>query len=104
MLSAHRTPFILSLIPNLFFTLALALSTDIWILLVARLLQGLSTAIVTTFGYTLLTEMVKREYLGRAMGYTNMAFTLGLLLGPVVGGLLYDYCGYFEVYLPAFAL
>ena len=104
MLSARRTPFILSLILNFFFTLALALSTDIWMLLVARLLQGLSTAIVTTFGSTLLTEVVEREYLGRAMGYTNMAFTLGLLLGPVVGGLLYDYCGYFQVYLPAFAL
>lgn len=104
MLSARRTPFILSLILNLLFTLALALSTNIWMLLVARLLQGLSTAIVTTFGYALLTEVVEREHLGRAMGYTNMAFTLGLLLGPVVGGLLYDYFGYFQVYLPAFAL
>lgn len=38
------------------------------------------------------------------MGYTSMALSFGLLIGPVIGGVIYEYCGYFQVYLPAFAL
>ncbi|KAL2049491.1 hypothetical protein ABVK25_010286 [Lepraria finkii] len=33
-----------------------------------------------------------------------MALSLGLLLGPVIGGFLYEYGGYFQVFLPAFGL
>ncbi|KAL8884511.1 MAG: hypothetical protein Q9192_006829, partial [Flavoplaca navasiana] len=33
-----------------------------------------------------------------------MALSTGLLIGPVLGGLLYEYCGYFQVFLPAFGL
>ncbi|KAL8786527.1 MAG: hypothetical protein Q9213_002754 [Squamulea squamosa] len=81
-----------------------ALATTVWALLAARILQGLSTAIVHTIGYTLLTEAVEKEHLGKAMGYTSMALSSGLLIGPVLGGVLYDYCGYFQVFLPAFGL
>ncbi|KAL9615583.1 MAG: hypothetical protein Q9204_008759, partial [Flavoplaca sp. TL-2023a] len=85
-------------------TLFFALATTVWALLAARILQGFSTAIVHTIGYTLLTEVVGKEHLGKAMGYTNMALSTGLLIGPVLGGLLYEYCGYFQVFLPAFGL
>ena len=85
-------------------TLAFALATDVWTLLAARLLEGLSTAIVGTVGYAMLTEMAGRENLGKVMGYTSMALSFGLLIGPVVGGVLYEYCGYYQVYLPAFGL
>ncbi|KAL8724180.1 MAG: hypothetical protein Q9166_008096 [cf. Caloplaca sp. 2 TL-2023] len=81
-----------------------ALATTVWALLAARILQGFSTAIVHTIGYTLLTEAVEKEHLGKAMGYTSMALSSGLLIGPVLGGVLYEYCGYFQVFLPAFGL
>ena len=104
MLSARRTPFILSLILSFLSTVALALSTNIWVLLAARLLEGLSTAIVSTFGFALIMDVVGRERLGSALGYTSVANSIGLLIGPVIGGVLYDYCGYFQVYLPALGL
>ena len=85
-------------------TLAFALATDVWTLLAARLLEGLSTAIVGTVGYAMLTEVAGRENLGKVMGYTSMALSFGLLIGPVVGGVLYEYCGYYQVYFPAFGL
>ena len=101
---SRRTPFILGLILVFLSTLLFALATDLWTLLTARILEGLSTAIVHTVGSTLLTEVVGVEHLGKATGYTSMALSLGLLLGPVLGGVLYEYCGYFQVYLPAFGL
>ena len=103
-LPSRRTPFILGLILVFLSTLLFALATDLWSLLTARILEGLSTAIVNTVGYTLLTEVVGVEHLGKATGYTSMALSLGLLVGPVLGGVLYEYCGYFQVYLPAFGL
>ena len=33
-----------------------------------------------------------------------MAMSMGLLLGPVLGGVLYEYCGYFVTFLPALVL
>lgn len=101
---SRRIPFILGLILNLVSTLGFALATTVWTLLAARVVQGLSTAIVHTIGYTLLTETVGKKHLGKAMGYTSMALSAGLLAGPVLGGVLYEYCGYFYVYLPAFGL
>ncbi|KAL8785242.1 MAG: hypothetical protein Q9195_008715 [Heterodermia aff. obscurata] len=101
---SRRTPFILGLILVFLSTLLFALATDLWTLLTARILEGFSTAIVHTVGYTLLTEVVGVEHLGKATGYTSMALSFGLLLGPVLGGVLYEYCGYFQVFLPAFGL
>lgn len=103
-LPSRRLPFTLGLGLNLLSTLCFALATNVWTLLAARLVQGLSTAIVHTIGYTLLTETVGKEHLGKAMGYTSMALSAGLLIGPVLGGVLYEYCGYFQVYMPAFGL
>ncbi|KAL9010782.1 MAG: hypothetical protein Q9173_004319 [Seirophora scorigena] len=104
MISSRRIPFVLGLVLVFLSTLAFALATNLWTLLVARILEGLSSAVVSTVGYALLTDVVDREHLGKAMGYTSLALSFGLLIGPVIGGVLYEYCGYFKVYLPAFGL
>lgn len=51
-----------------------------------------------------MCEVVGPERLGRAMGLSSMAVSVGLLAGPVLGGVLYEYCGYFETFLPALVL
>lgn len=84
-------------------TLCFALGRSLPILLVARTLQGLSSAIVFTVGYALLFDLVGKKGIGTAMGYTGLSLSFGLLLGPVIGGTLYQYVGYFQVFLPAFA-
>ena len=103
-ISSRRLPFISGLILVFLSTLCFALATSLWVLLMARLIEGFSTAAVNTVGYTLLTETVGRKNLGKAMGYTSLAISFGLLIGPVIGGVLYEYCGYFQVFLPAFGL
>lgn len=51
-----------------------------------------------------MREVVGQERLGRAMGFTSMALSMALLLGPVLGGVLYEYAGYFQTFCPALAL
>lgn len=85
-------------------TLLFALGHTLLTLVIARLLQGLSSAIVTTIGSTLIFDRVGKDGIGQAMGLTSMSLNLGILLGPVVGGLLYEYEGYFHVFIPAFGL
>ena len=101
---SRRTPFLLGLGFLGGATLSFALGKTVSILLIARLLQGLSSAVVFTFGRALLLDRVGKERIGRAMGFTGAALSAGLLLGPVVGGVLYEYGGYFTVFLPALGL
>ena len=103
-LPGRRTPFILGVAVLGASTLCLALGTTLPVLLIARILEGLSTAIVCTLGYALLNDAVGAEHIGKAMGYTSVALSLGLFTGPVIGGVLYEYGGYFQVFLPALCL
>jgi MFS family permease len=41
---------------------------------------------------------------GQAMAYVSSAMSMGLILGPVLGGLLYDRRGYYAAFALAFAL
>ena len=59
---------------------------------------------MATVGSALLRDVVSQDRLGRAMGFSSLAITMALLLGPVVGGLLYEHVGYFETFLPALVL
>lgn len=51
-----------------------------------------------------MRDVVGQDRLGRAMGFSSMSLSMALLLGPVLGGVLYEYCGYFETFLPALVL
>ncbi|KAL8700891.1 MAG: hypothetical protein Q9201_005211 [Fulgogasparrea decipioides] len=99
-----RTPFLLGLIALGLSTLAIALTREIIVLLIARILQGLSSAVVYTVGYAILFDVIGSEKIGQAMGYLSMSQSLGLLVGPAVGGPLYECGGYFATFIPAFVL
>ena len=101
---SHRTPFLFGLVLAFTSTLCLALGTTLPVLLFARLLEGLSTAIVATVGYALMCEAVGKEYLGIATRLSSGSSSMGLSLGPVIGGLLYEYEGYYETFLPVLVL
>ncbi|KAI4219444.1 MAG: hypothetical protein L6R36_008320, partial [Xanthoria steineri] len=102
--SSRQTPFLLGLIALGLSTLAIALTRDLVILLIARVLSGLSTAVVATVGYAILFDVVSSVKIGRALGFVSMSQSFGLLAGPALGGFLYEYGGYFETFVPAFVL
>ena len=68
-----------------------------------RLLQGFSAAIVWSVGCALLVDTVG-DSIGVAMGYVNIAMSMGLLIAPVIGGAVYDAAGYYAVFYIAFGI
>ncbi|KAI9039555.1 MFS transporter [Aspergillus affinis] len=69
-----------------------------------RLFQGASAAVVWTVGCALVVDTVKRDELGQAIGYIGMGMTLGIMGGPLLGGVIYEHGGYYAVFGLAFGL
>ncbi|KAL4265134.1 Major Facilitator Superfamily Vesicular Transporter [Pleurotus pulmonarius] len=63
-------------------------------MVVARLLQGLSSSVIWVVGLALLCDCTPKEVIGRQIGIVMMGFSLGIILGPPLGGLLYDRFGF----------
>jgi len=63
-------------------------------LIVARLIQGVGTAMLTAAGPALVTEAFGHSGRGKALGFIGVGTALGMLLGPLVGGLLVHYANW----------
>ncbi|WP_163582538.1 MFS transporter [Gracilibacillus saliphilus] len=75
-------------------TLIYAFATSFWVLVLARLLQGFAAAIPWTAGLALLAEVFQKEERGKAMGMAMSGQAGGVLMGPPIGGWLYEFGGY----------
>lgn len=64
----------------------------------------MSAAIVWTVGLALLADTVGHEKIGQAMGYVAMSMSVSVLVGPLLGGVVYDKAGYYAVFTMAFGL
>jgi EmrB/QacA subfamily drug resistance transporter len=79
------------------------LSTDLWQLIAFRVLAGIGGAMVLANGRAVVSTLYAQEGRGRALGLTSMAFHLGYITGPSLGGFLIDTAGWrwiFFVSLP----
>ncbi|KAJ6780749.1 hypothetical protein PWT90_04624 [Aphanocladium album] len=100
----RRIPMLVGLVWLLASTLLLCFSTSITMLLIARILQGLSAAMTWSVGLALLIDSVDKKHVGRATGWTSTALTFGILLGPLIGGIVYDRAGNYAVFGICFGL
>lgn len=100
----RRTPFLLGLFFLLGATIILCLGRTLPALVVGRLLQGIAAGVVSTVGFALLVDTIGHDGLGQAVGWVSYAFTFGLLIGPLLGGVVYDKGGYYATYSMAFGL
>jgi DHA1 family tetracycline resistance protein-like MFS transporter len=65
----------------------LGLSRDFWVMLLARMLDGASGGnILVAQAY--VADVTTPEHRARGMGLIGMAFGIGFILGPLLGGLL----------------
>lgn len=69
--NARRTPFLCGLVALLGATLMLALGQNIATLIIARILQGTSAAVVWTVGLAMVMDTVGPENLGKVIGTVN---------------------------------
>ena len=65
-------------------------------LIVARAVQGISAAATWSAGLALIAETCDPARLGERMGIALSAVGFGTVIGPVLGGLLFEYLGFFQ--------
>ncbi|MFA7199039.1 MAG: MFS transporter [Methanoculleus sp.] len=85
-------------------TALFAFSTTVTHLIVARAVQGISAAATWSAGLALLSDTCDPARLGERMGIALSAVAFGTVIGPVVGGLLFEYLGYTATFLIPAAL
>ena len=91
---SRQLPFLLGLIFLLVATLMLFLGRNIPVLVVARILQGMSGAVVWTIGLALVLDTVGPDRLGTTIGSIFGFISVGELAAPVLGGVVYNKTGY----------
>ncbi|KAL1633811.1 hypothetical protein SLS56_002690 [Neofusicoccum ribis] len=94
----RQLPFLLSLVALMVATVLLAFGQTISALVFARALQGLSGAVVWVVGLALLVETVGSDSMGAVIGSIYSFMTVGGLIAPVLGGMLYRATGYTGVF------
>jgi DHA1 family multidrug resistance protein-like MFS transporter len=76
-----------------------AVSGNIYVLIIARLLQGMSGAATWSAGLAMLADTFEPGERGRRLGLAMSVMSVGTLLGPAVGGILYDSLGYAPTFI-----
>jgi MFS family permease len=95
---SRRVPFLSGIAALFAATLLLSLGQSIAVLVVARVFQGMSGAVVWTVGLAMVMDTVGVENLGKVMGTIFSIVSVGELAAPVLGGVLYEKTGFLGVF------
>ncbi|KAI6081704.1 MFS transporter-like protein [Hypoxylon rubiginosum] len=96
--NSRQAPFLSGLAALMAATIMLAFGRSIPVLYVARILQGISAAVVWTIGLAMILDTVGPQNLGKTIGSIFSFISIGQLMAPVIGGILYDTIGYTGVF------
>jgi EmrB/QacA subfamily drug resistance transporter len=81
------------------FSVVAALSFNGLFLIAARVFQGIGGALILTTSAAIVTAAFPPWERGRALGLNMMAATIGLTLGPPIGGLIVTHLGWPWIFL-----
>ncbi|CAD0081826.1 unnamed protein product [Aureobasidium vineae] len=87
---SRRWSFMFGLLALAGSTIFLVVGNSLALIIVGRLLQGLSAAVVWVVGLALLQDTVGSAEIGQSMGYVGIAMSLAYLLGPLLGGIVFE--------------
>ncbi|KAF9130252.1 hypothetical protein BGW39_003302 [Mortierella sp. 14UC] len=90
----RRIPMMVGMLGLAVATVGFSLASNYWVLILARIGQGSAGGASWTIGLGLLADVYPPDNLGVVMGATMTANAIGFMLGPMVGGYLYEYHGY----------
>jgi MFS family permease len=85
-------------------SLLLCFSRTIATLLMGRAFQGMSAAIIFSVGNAFVIDSVDSEHIGEALGWVGSFGSLGFMVSPLLGGIIYAKAGYYPVFGMCFAL
>ncbi len=80
-------------------SLSCALAPDIYTLIASRAVQGLGSAITIPLSYALISVYFSQNERGKLFAKLSMWVSLGLVVGPAIGGLLTHYLGWRSIFL-----
>lgn len=73
-------------------------------MVVSRLFQGLSEAAVLTIGLVIIVDTVGNEEIEKWTGTVMSSLSFGLIVSPLIGGIVYESAGYMAVFALAMAV
>lgn len=80
-------------------TILFMLGVKPWVIIVARVFQGLSAGVVYTAGLTLLVDTIESHELGPWIGFGLSGMNFGVLVSPTLGGIVYEKAGFYPVFI-----
>ncbi|RAL06461.1 MFS general substrate transporter, partial [Aspergillus homomorphus CBS 101889] len=86
--ATRKWPYLFGLVGLSSATVLLALSSSITMLVLGRLLQGLSGAVAWTVPLAIVTDRVTVDQVGPYLGYMTIGRSIGMSAGPLVGSLV----------------
>src|SRR5262245_56194711 len=86
----RRTPTIIGLVGLAVSTAIMAFADRLSWLFAARLVQGAADAITWVAGFALIADLYGPTERGRVMGIVMAGSNFGFMIGPLVGGWLYE--------------
>jgi MFS family permease len=103
-MGSRRTPLVVSFLALLGASMMLCFGRSISVYIAARLLLGISGAVVWTVGLALVADSVAKAEVGKYLGYVFMSINMAVLVAPLVGGAVYAAAGYYAVFYISFGL
>ncbi len=79
-------------------TLLMVFSTGITVLIILRIIQGISSSMIFGTSLAIITSVFPVGERGKAMGINITATYLGLSSGPIIGGLLTQHFGWRSIF------
>ncbi|KAF3052237.1 hypothetical protein E8E11_010958 [Didymella keratinophila] len=73
-------------------------SNNIAMLICSRILHGLSSSILYTVGLAVLVDTVGRDEVGQWMGTAMSCNNIGMIVSPMIGGIIYEKAGKLAVF------
>ncbi|KAF9015431.1 MFS general substrate transporter [Cyathus striatus] len=64
------------------------------VMCIARVFQGIGSSMVWVVGLALLCDSVPENLVGRQLGLAMTGLSIGMVIGPPIGGAIYNYFGY----------
>ena len=80
-------------------SLLCGLSPSVGALIAARALQGSGAVMMVALGAAIITEIFPPSERGRALGIVGSIVSIGIALGPTIGGILIDLANWHAIFL-----